>query len=143
MRKRTQRIILIAAAGLLLAVAATLVLRGFNDSIVFFYGPSEIAQKARPGQYVRLGGLVEAGSVQRGADGLLSFRVTDGHAAAPVNYRGPLPDLFKENQGVIAEGEWVDGLFVAEKILAKHDEQYIPKEVQETLKERGEWRGGS
>jgi cytochrome c-type biogenesis protein CcmE len=143
MRKRTQRLIIIGAAGLLLAVATALVLRGFNDSIVFFYGPSEIAAKARPGQYVRLGGLVEAGSVQHSADGVLSFRVTDGAAVAPVSYRGPLPDLFKENQGVVAEGEWLDGRFVAKKILAKHDEQYIPKEVQDTLKERGEWRGGS
>lgn len=141
MRKRTQRLILIAGAGALLIGATALMLRGFQDSIVFFYGPGEIASKARPEQYVRLGGLVQAGSVERTADGHLRFMVTDGVSAVPVSYAGALPDLFKEEQGVVAEGTWTRGEFRADKILAKHDENYIPKEVAETLKEQGQWRG--
>jgi cytochrome c-type biogenesis protein CcmE len=142
MKKRTRRLILIGFAGVLLVAAAALVLRGFKDSIVFFYGPSEIAQKAAPGQHVRLGGLVAAGSIRRAPDGALDFMVTDGTRAVPVHYVGPVPDLFKEKQGVVAEGEWTAaGLFEADQVLAKHDEKYMPKEVVETLKKSGQWRG--
>jgi cytochrome c-type biogenesis protein CcmE len=142
MQKRTKRLILIVFAGALLAGAATLVLRGFKDSIVYFYGPSEIAQKAAPGQHVRLGGLVAMGSVRQSPDGELLFSVTDGAKQVPARYHGSPPDLFKEGKGVVAEGKWTAaGVFEADQVLAKHDENYIPKEVAETLKKKGEWRG--
>ncbi len=147
MRRRNQRLILIAVIGGLLALAAGLTLYGLRDSVVYFYAPSEIAGKAQDGQRVRIGGLVEAGSVVR--DGArVTFVVTDGAAALPVTYNGPLPDLFREGQGVVAEGVWRahtnngGGGFEAARVLAKHDENYMPREVAEALKERGEWKGG-
>jgi cytochrome c-type biogenesis protein CcmE len=144
MRKSTRRLILIGFAGALLIAAAALALRGFRDSIVYFYGPSEIAAKAAPGQHVRLGGLVAAGSVHRGADGALLFLVTDGTAEVPVRFAGAPPDLFRGKKGVVAEGRWTaQGVFQADQILAKHDENYMPKEVVEELKTKKgmEWRG--
>lgn len=141
MRRRNQRLILIAVVGVLLALAAGLTLLGLRDSVVYFYAPAEIASKARDGQRVRIGGLVEAGSVKReGAQ--VRFVVTDGAATVPVSYRGALPDLFREGQGVVAEGVWrARGQFEAERVLAKHDERYMPREVAEALKQRGEWKG--
>jgi len=141
MRRRNQRLILIAVIGGLLALAAGLTLYGLRDSVVYFYAPSEIAEKAQDGQRVRIGGLVEAGSVVRD-DARVTFVVTDGAAALPVTYNGPLPDLFREGQGVVAEGVWrASGGFEAARVLAKHDENYMPREVAEALKERGEWKG--
>ena len=110
---------------------------------MFFYSPTEAAAQSIPaGRRFRLGGLVEAGSVQRDADGLgVSFRITDLNQQVTVAFRGSLPDLFRENQGVVAEGSWQKaGLFVASTILAKHDENYMPKEVAESLKKSGKWR---
>ena len=142
MKKSTRRLILIGFAGALLASAAALTLRGLKDSIVYFYGPAEIAQKAAPGQHVRLGGLVAKNSIKRPGGDELDFAVTDGSATVPVRYHGTAPDLFKEEKGVITEGIWTaSGVFEAQSVLAKHDENYIPKEVAETLKKRGQWRG--
>lgn len=141
MRRRNQRLIIIAAAGALLVLAAVLVLNGLKDSVVFFVSPSEIAAKAQPGRTLRLGGLVERGSL-RHEGGIVYFIVTDNRAETQVRYDGVLPDLFREGQGVVAEGTWAPGqAFEAERVLAKHDETYMPREVAEAIKQRGEWRG--
>lgn len=141
MRRRNQRLILIAVIGALLALAGGLTLFGLRDSVVFFYAPAEIAAKAQPGQRVRIGGLVETGSFTRAGEES-RFVVTDNVATLPVSYRGALPDLFREGQGVVAEGVWRgEGVFVADRVLARHDETYMPREVAEALKERGEWKG--
>lgn len=125
-----------------LSVAAALVLNAFRDSIVFFYSPAEVAEKhIAPGQRFRLGGLVEKGSHQRGPGGQIEFVVTDGGGSLKVTYDGVLPDLFREGQGVVAEGRLdARNVFVAERVLAKHDERYIPREVADALKKQGKWR---
>jgi cytochrome c-type biogenesis protein CcmE len=132
---------MLGAAAVMLAIAATLVLAGLRDSIIYFYAPTELAAKAKPGQRVKIGGLVEADSVVHDKDGALLFRVTDNHKSVAVRYTGVVPDLFKETKGVIAEGIYQPGaVFAADTVLAKHDENYVPKEVVEALKKRGEWR---
>lgn len=142
MRRRDQRLMMISAAGAVLVLAAALTLAGLRSSIVYFVAPSELAQKAHLGQRVRLGGLVVAGTVHRGDNGVTSFAVTDGGVSVDVRYDGILPDLFREGQGVVAEGTWRPGQpFVAERVLAKHDERYMPREVVEALRRRGEWKG--
>jgi cytochrome c-type biogenesis protein CcmE len=142
MRRRNQRLMMIGAAGAVLVLAAALTFAGLRDSITYFVAPSELAQKAHPGQRIRLGGLVVAGSVHHEADGSITFGVTDGGASVDVRYEGVLPDLFREGQGVVAEGEWQPGRpFMAERVLAKHDERYMPREVVEALRRRGEWKG--
>jgi cytochrome c-type biogenesis protein CcmE len=144
MTRKRRRLYLVIALVLALGGAAALVLTAFEESIVFFYAPSDLAeQPVAPGRRFRLGGLVEEGSVGRAADGVtITFRVTDTAEAVPVSYRGLLPDLFREGQGVVAEGSLdAGGTFVATEVLAKHDENYMPPEVAEALKERGEWQG--
>lgn len=139
-RKR-RRLWIVVIAMALLTVAAGLILTAFRDSIVFFYTPSELAEKHVPaGRAMRIGGLVEDGSVARSGD-VIRFRVTDMRSALPVIYKGILPDLFREGQGVVAEGTLDnDGVFQARQVLAKHDENYMPPEVAEALKKSGEWR---
>lgn len=139
-RKR-RRLWVVAIALALLAVATGLILTAFRDSIVFFYTPSEVAEKSLPaGRAMRLGGLVEDGSVSRSGD-TITFKITDLQAALPVTYKGILPDLFREGQGVVAEGAFgKDGVFQARQVLAKHDETYMPPEVAAALKKSGEWR---
>jgi cytochrome c-type biogenesis protein CcmE len=142
MRRRNQRLVMIGVAGAVLALAAALTLSGLRDSVVYFVAPSELASKAHPGQRLRLGGLVVAGTLRRSGDGIAHFAVTDGRFEVGVRYAGVLPDLFREGQGVVAEGVWTPGQeFDAERVLAKHDERYMPREVAEALKQRGEWRG--
>lgn len=142
MRRRDQRLIMVAVAGAVLIAAMALTLVGLRDSVVYFVAPSELAEKAEPGQRIRLGGLVVEGTVRRDADGATRFAVTDGATQVEVRYAGILPDLFREGQGVVAEGRWSPGAaFEAERVLAKHDETYMPREVSEALKQRGEWRG--
>ncbi|MGE0047024.1 MAG: cytochrome c maturation protein CcmE [Hyphomonadaceae bacterium] len=142
MRPRGRRFVLIAVVGALLALGTALTLIGLRDSVVYFYPPSELAEKARPDERVRIGGLVAAGSVRR-EGGALFFAVTDGEAQIAVRYNGQPPDLFREGQGVVAEGRYQPGaIFTADTLLARHDETYMPREVAEALKERGEWRGG-
>lgn len=145
MTRKRRRLLLLSVAMLLLAGAAALVLNAFSDSLVFFYSPTELATKSvPPGRLVRIGGLVEESSVLRDADGVtVRFRVTDLNRALDVVYRGVLPDLFREGQGVVAEGRLgEDGRFVASDVLAKHDENYMPPEVADALKRQGVWREG-
>lgn len=139
-RKR-RRLLVVVIAVALLAIAAGLILTAFRDSIVFFYTPSELTEKSLPaGRPLRLGGLVEDGSVTRQGD-VVAFKITDLKAALPVIYKGILPDLFREGQGVVAEGIFgPDGVFQARQVLAKHDETYMPPEVAAALKKSGEWR---
>lgn len=144
MTRKQRRLILIGAGLGVLALAAGLILSALNDTIVFFRTPTEVAQKqVTPGARLRLGGLVETGSVVK-AGTLTTFSITDGNAAVKVAYQGILPDLFREGQGVVAEGALQpDGQFKADSVLAKHDEKYMPPEVAKKLKEQGVWRGDS
>ena len=142
MRRRDQRLIMIATAGAVLVAAMALTFWGLRDSVVYFVAPSELSERAQPGQRVRLGGLVVEGTLRRDADGAMRFAVTDGAVQVDVRYDGVLPDLFREGQGVVAEGSWQPGkAFEAERVLAKHDETYMPREVAEAIKQRGEWKG--
>ncbi len=141
--RKQQRLILVVLALLLLGGASGLVLFALSDSVAFFVTPSDIAAgKVDPDKRFRLGGLVVKGSVERpGNDGLVLFRVTDQVHEVPVRYRGILPDLFREGQGIVAQGELgADGVFTAGEVLAKHDENYMPPEVAEALKQAGVWR---
>jgi cytochrome c-type biogenesis protein CcmE len=143
MTRKQRRAILIGTCLGVLALAVGLVLMALRDSIVFFYTPSEVAEKhLDTGQRFRLGGLVENGSLKRGKGTTISFVVTDKRATLPVTYTGVLPDLFREGQGVVAEGALTsEGVFHADSVLAKHDEKYMPPEVAKKLKEQGVWRG--
>jgi cytochrome c-type biogenesis protein CcmE len=139
--RKQKRLATIAALGVVLALATTLVLIALRDQIVFFYSPSDvISRDVAAGQAIRLGGLVKDGSwVREGQNN--SFVVTDGVNEISASYVGILPDLFREGQGVVAEGSLgPDGSFQASNVLAKHDENYIPKEVVDALKASGEWR---
>jgi cytochrome c-type biogenesis protein CcmE len=134
---------LVAIGVVLLGTATTLVLLALGDSVALFRSPSELtADPPPPDRLLRIGGLVEAGSVAKEADGVtVNFRVTDNAATVPVRFRGMLPDLFREGQGVVAAGKLgSDGVFVADEVLAKHDEKYMPPEVVEALKKSGEWQ---
>jgi cytochrome c-type biogenesis protein CcmE len=144
MTRKQKRLSVILGGLAILGIAVGLVLYALNDSIVFFYTPSEIAQKhVPPGQRFRLGGLVEMGSVVRGEGTTVSFIVTDTLKTTAVSYTGQLPDLFREGQGVVAEGKLdTSGKFIADTVLAKHDENYMPKEVADKLKEQGHWQDG-
>ena len=143
MTRKQRRAILIGTCLGVLALAVGLVLMALRDSIVFFYTPTEVAEKRLDtGQRFRLGGLVENGSLKRGEGTTVSFVVTDKRATMPVTYTGVLPDLFREGQGVVAEGALTsEGVFHADSVLAKHDEKYMPPEVAKKLKEQGVWRG--
>lgn len=144
-RKRRRLLALVLGLGLL-GAATALVLAAFNDNLVFFYGPSELAaKKVGPDRRIRIGGLVEEHSLVREADGSgVSFRVTDGKSDIRITYRGVLPDLFREGQGVVAEGRLrADGVFTATSVLAKHDEKYMPPEVADALKKAGRWQEGA
>jgi cytochrome c-type biogenesis protein CcmE len=141
MTRKQRRGVLIGTCLAVLGLAIGLVLFAMRDSIVFFYSPSEVAEmKIAPGTRFRLGGLVETGSVVRG-EGTIRFAVTDRAKTLPVTYTGVLPDLFREGQGVVAEGTLApDGVFRADSVLAKHDETYMPPEVAKKLKAQGLWR---
>ena len=139
MTRKQKRLVMILSGLAALGVAAGLVLYAISDTIVFFFTPSEMAEKhVAPGQRLRLGGMVEAGSV-KSADGINhNFVVTDTIATTRVHFKGQLPDLFREGQGVVAEGVLQqDGSFEADTVLAKHDENYMPREVAESLKAKG------
>jgi cytochrome c-type biogenesis protein CcmE len=139
--RKQRRLVLIGAAMGVLSLAAALVLAVLKDSIVFFNSPSDVAEKhIAPGTRIRLGGLVQPGSILRDSTNV-RFEVTDGNKTIPVRYTGILPDLFCEGQGVVAEGALdTAGFFRADTVLAKHDETYMPKEVAAALKERGHWK---
>jgi cytochrome c-type biogenesis protein CcmE len=141
--RKQRRLTLIAFIGVVLASALALVLIAFEESIVFFSSPTDIVEKGIvPGQRLRLGGLVADGSVVRGEDTTVRFIVTDTVNEIAVTYTGLLPDLFREGQGVVAEGTLdAGGLFVADTVLARHDERYMPREVADALKAQGHWTG--
>ncbi len=143
MTRKQRRLSLIGIAGGILAIALGLVLYAMNDTIVFFNSPADIqAKNVQPGTRLRLGGLVKEGSLQRGSDQQFSFEVVDAQGAIQVRYKGLLPDLFREGQGVVAEGVLESPtLFRADTVLAKHDENYMPREVADTLKKQGHWQG--
>jgi cytochrome c-type biogenesis protein CcmE len=142
MTRKQRRLTLIALCGVVLVVATGLILYGLSDRIVFFNSPADVvAKNLPPGSRVRLGGLVEDGSLVKHEDGIVDFKVTDGKASVPVTYKGILPDLFREGQGVVTEGViGTDGSFAADTVLAKHDERYMPKEVVDALKAQGVWQ---
>ena len=142
MTRKQKRLAVISGLGLVLALAAALIFTALRDQIVFFYSPSEIAEKAvQPGTPIRMGGLVLEGSwAQEGETN--SFVVHDGQTQMTANYTGILPDLFREGQGVVTEGSLqLDGTFLATNVLARHDENYMPREVADTLREQGVWQG--
>ena len=134
MKTRHKRLAIAAGVVLVIGAAAALILNAFNSNLVFFFSPSQIASKEAPvNRTFRLGGLVVAGSVKR--DGVaVDFKVTDTAQTVPVHFEGILPDLFKEGKGVVAQGKLQDGVFVAKEVLAKHDENYMPPEAAEALK---------
>jgi cytochrome c-type biogenesis protein CcmE len=148
MTRKRRRLYIIGGFMLLFATAAALVLMAFEENIVFFYSPTDLAQQMAekpisPTRRLRIGGLVEKGSISRAEDGVTNlFRVTDTVEVIHVRFRGLLPDIFGEGQGVVAEGNMaLDGTFVATEVFAKHDETYMPKEVAEALKKAGQWQG--
>ncbi len=136
--KKKRRIQVIVAAAVALLLAAGLIGYGFRDGINLYRAPSQMAENPpAAGEVFRLGGLVEEGTLIRGAGETVSFRVTDGGASVPVRFTGVLPDLFEEGQGMIGTGQMQGDTFVASEILAKHDENYMPREVIDSLKEQG------
>ncbi len=144
MTRKQRRLVLIGTSLGVLAIAAGLVLGALRDSIVFFNSPTDVAEKSiPPGTRMRIGGLVKPGSLQRGDNLQVSFAVTDGKTDIAVRYQGIVPDLFREGQGVVAEGRLESGrVFAADTVLAKHDERYMPREVVDALKKSGRWQEG-
>ena len=144
MTRKRRRLIAVAAGMGMLTLATALVLTAFNDNLVFFYSPSDLKTKGAPeGRRLHVGGLVEQASVTRSDDGkTVSFRVTDGANDIAVTFSGALPDLFREGQGVVVEGRLDHGRFTADTVLAKHDENYMPREVVDALKKSGHWQEG-
>lgn len=143
MTRKQRRASFIAVSLGILGLAVGLVLYAMSDSIVYFYSPSDVMERGvEPGQRIRLGGLVENGSMEDLGDARTRFNITDFVETVTVTYRGVLPDLFREGQGVITEGALdEDGRFTADRVLAKHDENYMPPEVADALKRSGDWQG--
>ncbi|MEM9329977.1 MAG: cytochrome c maturation protein CcmE [Pseudomonadota bacterium] len=143
MTRKQKRFAGIAVIGAVIGLATLLVTTALRDEIVFFYDPTEVIEnaKVRPGENFRLGGLVADESVKK-TDAIVEFTVTDGQHSINVTYDGLLPDLFREGQGIIAEGQLNNsGVFVASNVLAKHDENYVPKELEDVLKDKDVWKG--
>ena len=145
MTRKQRRLVLIGSSLGVLALAVALVLSAMRSSIVFFQSPSDLVEhKLAAGTRIRIGGLVKPGSIERGDNLRIRFEVTDGKSDIPVQYQGIVPDLFREGQGVVAEGNLEPGgTFVADTVLAKHDERYMPKEVVDALKKSGRWQEGA
>ncbi len=142
MTRKQRRTVLIAGGLVMIGIASTFVLSALRTQVTFFMSPSDVLKNSpKPGTRFRLGGLVETGTFNKGTGTVSTFRLTDGAKSLPVSYNGILPDLFKEGQGAIAEGELMpDGIFVADTVLAKHDENYMPPEVASALKKSGRWQ---
>ena len=139
--KKQRRIQIIALTAVALVGATALIGYAMRDGINYFRSPSQVMAEPPQAQEVfRMGGLVEEGSLKRGQGEVVMFSVTDGGASVPVTFKGVLPDLFEENQGMIGTGTYINGVFEASEILAKHDETYMPKEVTDALKEQGVYR---
>ena len=143
LKRKNKRLIFLSCSMAGLALAATLVFLAFDENLVFFFTPSDLSERTfSHEQRLRIGGLVEEGSVIKSNNGMtIDFKVTDGGANLPVRFNGILPDIFREGQGVVAEGYLINQLFIADEVLAKHDENYMPREVAEKLQENGQWRG--
>jgi cytochrome c-type biogenesis protein CcmE len=140
-KRKYKRLTFVVIGVGLLGAAAGLVLSALDQSLSFFRSPTELVEQPQLGERrVRLGGLVEEGSIERGEGGAIRFRVTDLDHGIAVSYRGLLPDLFREGQGIVAQGHLENGVFVADEILARHDETYMPPEVSEALKKSGHWK---
>ena len=145
MTRKGRRLTLIASALAVIGIAIGLALFAFRDGVVFFVTPSELAAKTaemRPNARMRIGGLVQPGSVIKSDDRHVAFAITDNQTDVKVTYAGLLPDLFREGQGVVVEGQLVNGVFCADSVLAKHDENYMPREVADSLKKQGVWNDG-
>jgi cytochrome c-type biogenesis protein CcmE len=144
MTRKKRRALFIGLGLAILGLAVGLVLNAMRDNIVFFYSPSDLAEKdIGPGTRIRIGGLVEEGSVKHSGPATIDFVVTDLRKTVNVTYTGLVPDLFREGQGVVAEGALgADGKFTADSVLAKHDEKYMPPEVAAALKKSGRWEEG-
>ncbi|WP_417819302.1 cytochrome c maturation protein CcmE [Terasakiella sp.] len=145
MKKKTRRLYIALVGLCALGAIAALVLAALEDDIVFFFSPTEVIEQGKVDldRRIRIGGLVEAGSVEKAADGVTNiFVVTDMANTIPVHYKGLLPDLFREGQGVVAEGYFRNDVLVADEVLAKHDENYMPPEVADALKKSGKWEEG-
>jgi cytochrome c-type biogenesis protein CcmE len=142
-RKARRRLMIVLAIAPVVALAVGLALWGMRSSISLFYTPAQAAEAQVPaGRKVQLGGLVQAGSVVKHPDGRVEFVIADQRSTSLVRFHGDLPDLFREGQGVVAAGAFdASGDFIATQVLAKHDERYMPREVEKALKEQGEWRG--
>ncbi|PWL35946.1 MAG: cytochrome c maturation protein CcmE [Marivita sp. XM-24bin2] len=139
--KKQRRIQVIALATVALILSTALIGYGMRDGINFFRSPSQVmAEPPAPNEVFRIGGLVAEGSITRGQGSTVSFSVTDGGATVPVIYSGVLPDLFSENEGMVGTGRYINGVFEASEILAKHDEEYMPTEVVDALKEQGVYK---
>ena len=144
MKRKHKRLIFVAGGVAALGLAAGLIFSALDQDLVFFFSPTDLEAKApRADQLIRVGGLVEEGSVAKEADGLtMRFRVTDLSQTVAVSYKGIPPDLFREGQGVVVAGRLrADGVFEASEVLAKHDENYMPREVAAALKKSGQWKG--
>ena len=140
MKRKHKRLTFAAITMILLGFSTFLVLTAFEDNIVYFYSPTELTNKnVSDGRHVRIGGLVEEGSVKKNEGTVIQFRVTDLKSTIKVSYKGLLPDLFSVGQGVVAEGKLKNGIFIASSELAKHDENYMPPEVADALKKSGQW----
>ncbi|MCB5202839.1 cytochrome c maturation protein CcmE [Neorhizobium sp. T786] len=145
MTRKQKRLAIIAGGMSFILAAVLLVMFALSQSVAYFFMPSDLAKtEVSPGTRIRLGGLVAEGSVKRGEGSTVTFSVTDGSETVPVSYTGILPDLFREGQGVVTEGAFDAATrgFVADTVLAKHDENYMPKEVADGLKEKGMWQHG-
>ncbi len=143
MKPKHQRLAFISLGFLLLAGAVALVLTAFQENIVFFHSPTDLKTKViNAEQRLRIGGLVVRGSVKNVADANIRFTLTDLANSVQVNFRGILPDLFREGQGIVAEGYFRNGVFQATDVLAKHDDNYMPAEVADAIRKAGQWKGG-
>ena len=141
MKQKHKRLLLFSITCFLISIASFLILTAFEKNIVFFHTPSEIKkEKIKADRRIRLGGLVAINSLKQGTNGVIMFQITDTITSIPTRYQGILPDLFREGQGVVAEGKFENGTFRADEILAKHDENYMPPEVAAAIKEAREWK---
>ncbi len=143
MTKRRKRLLLIGGVLGVAAISVAMVLSALSSTVAYFYTPTDLQKLASPPQgVIRIGGLVEPGSVSfaPGEETIVTFVVGDTTAKAPVSYKGVLPDLFRDGQGVVVQGTLKDGVIIANEVLAKHDENYMPKEVADALKEQGRWK---
>jgi cytochrome c-type biogenesis protein CcmE len=139
MKPKYKRLQLILIAVIISSIGLWLVLKNFNENIVFFFSPTEVKQKSIT-YVIRVGGIVKKGSIKQ--DGLITtFSLTDNETNLPISYKGLLPNLFRAEQGIVARGKLVDNIFIADELLAKHDENYMPKEVADSLKKAGTWKG--